>query len=74
MRQMPPNIAITVVRNGLCYFLPASGSFQPFPSEMFGGNAGRFNFQAGIRKEAGLFFVSANSSGMGSVPFPSRGA
>src|SRR6478752_7959082 len=44
-RHVLPDIAITVVRNGLRILLPALSSFQPCPSEMFGGNAGCFKLQ-----------------------------
>lgn len=45
---MLPNMAITVVRDGLRILLPASSSSQPFPSEMFGAFAlDVSNFQAG---------------------------
>ena len=56
-RQVLPDIAITVVRNGLRYLLPALSSLQPFPSEMFGVRAGCFKLQRPAPSGVGLFFV-----------------
>jgi len=52
------DIELTVVRNGLRNLLPALSSFQPFPSEMFGGFARCFKLsKPAPLGDAGSFFT-----------------
>jgi len=56
--QVLADIELTVVRNGLRNLLPALSSFQPFPSEMFGGFARCFKLtKPAPLGDAGSFFA-----------------
>jgi hypothetical protein len=67
------NIASTVVRDGLRKLLPALSSFQPFPSEMFGGFARCFKL---IRPapfgDAGFFLACGAEPAMDFAAPPER--